>query len=123
MARVVWSLDVPDWERPEVRRLAVVKNNLMERPEPIGMGIVHGGLVFGGPPLERWGEFELVSQMERGMGLLAELLEDGERRAVEIEAAFVEAGISKWTMKRIKKRMGVRSVKRKGGWWWGKGRE
>jgi hypothetical protein len=102
---------------PEVRRLAVVKNNLMERPEPIGMGIVHGGLVFGAAP-EGSGEFELVSQMERGMGLLADLLAGGERRAVEVEAAFVEAGISKWVMKRVKKRMGVRSVKRRGRWWW-----
>jgi hypothetical protein len=118
-ARVVWAMDAPDMTDPAHRRLAMVKNNLMPAPEPLGMRITGTGPVFGLPPVAG---NEMVSQLDMAADLLFELLEGGPMAFEEVQEACLAAGVPAITMRRAKKRLGIVSFRPRGEkrWFWGR---
>lgn len=61
---------------------------------------------------------KLSSNDEIIAGLLKEKLLDGQVRATDIQKYFSEQGIGIKPLKRVKKIMGIKSVRRRGQWYW-----
>jgi hypothetical protein len=118
-ARVVWSMDAPNVNDPEHRRLMVVKNNLMPAAEPLGMRIVDKGLVFGEPPEVVGGGDERISLLDEAADFLRDFLGEKPIPFAEVLAAGLAAGHSKRTLKRAKVWLGVKSRRMEGGKEWG----
>jgi archaellum biogenesis ATPase FlaH len=59
-----------------------------------------------------------ISKKQEGAELLVEWLEKGPRKQQEIEGLADSAGVSKRTLSRAKKSLGVVSEKKKRIWWW-----
>jgi len=112
--RCVWAIDRPDPLTPDVIRLSQIKNNLARFPEPIGFEISETGITWREAPTEP----EAPTQREQAADLLLTLLKDGPRLATELYEEAEQAGISKITLKRAKKALGVVAVRKEGHWWW-----
>jgi putative DNA primase/helicase len=118
-ARVVWSMDAPNVNDPEHRRLMVVKNNLMPAAEPLGMRIVDKGLVFGEAPEVVGGGDERISLLDEAADFLRDFLGEKPIPFAEVLAAGLAAGHSKRTLKRAKVWLGVKSRRMERGKAWG----
>ena len=117
-ARVVWTLDTPDPQDKETRRLAQAKNNLARTPRPLGLTISEHGVVFVDAPEPP----RVVSRQEQAINFLLALLADGSIPADEVYEQAQLAGHSKSTIDRAKTKVGVVSFKKGmggGGWQWG----
>lgn len=117
-ARVVWTLDTPDPQDKETRRLAQAKNNLARTPRPLGLTISEHGVVFVDAPEPP----RVVSRQDQAINFLLALLADGSIPADEVYEQAQLAGHSKSTIDRAKAKVGVVSFKKGmggGGWQWG----
>jgi len=117
-ARVVWTLDTPDPQDKETRRLAQAKNNLARTPPPLGLTISERGVVFVDAPEPP----RVVSRQEQAINFLLALLSDGAIPADEVYEQAQLAGHSKSTIDRAKTKVGIVSFKKGmggGGWQWG----
>lgn len=117
-ARVVWTLDTPDPQDKETRRLAQAKNNLARTPQPLGLTISEHGVLFVDAPEPP----RTVSRQEQAINFLLATLADGALPADEVYEQAQLAGHSKSTLDRAKTKIGVVSFKNgmgSGGWQWG----
>ncbi len=114
-ARSVWTLDRPDPNLPERRRLTVVKCNLTgQKPKPLGFTIDDGGLTFGPapePPKEE-------TQLDRAIELLQTLLDAGPMAATAIEQEAAGAAVSWATVRRAKESLHIVPRRLNGRWLW-----
>lgn len=116
-ARMVWTLDAPDLNDPDTKRLSVSKSNLAKFPEPIGLSISEAGVTFVAPPEAP----RVETQLDKAIDLLQTLLRPGPMTAVTIFDEAEQMAISKDTVRRAKDKLGL--VVRKDGpggqWRWG----
>lgn len=112
-ARVVWALDTPNPQEKDWVRLSVIKNNLAEFAEPVGMAIDEN-IRFGVAPQAP--KQETASDKMRD--LLLDLLRSEPRPSKEIYAEVEGAGLSIATAKRVKKDLGISSIRKDDGWYW-----
>lgn len=112
--RCVWAIDRPDPYMPDQVRLQQLKNNLSRFPEPCGFEITEDGVQFTDAPSEP----AVETQREKAGDLLLTLLRDGPVLATEIYQEADGAAISKATLKRAKKGMGVVATRKENRWWW-----
>ncbi len=113
-ARIVWAVSCPDSTNRERKRLEQIKNNLGRFPEAIGMTATENGIDFGIAPTVP----HVDSPSERLRDLLMDLLSSAPVKATEIEQEIEGAGESMVTAKRVKKALGIVSVKKDDGWYW-----
>lgn len=59
-----------------------------------------------------------LSKDEMLANLLIKKLEDGPVRATEIQSEFIEIGIGMKALKRVKKIVGIKSIRKQGQWFW-----
>jgi len=117
-ARVVWTLDTPDLQDKETRRLAQAKNNLARTPRPLGLTISEQGVVFVDAPEPP----KVVSQQDAAINFLLALLADEALPSEDVITQAKLAGHSERTVRRAKDKIGVVSLKKGGGsgpWLWG----
>lgn len=116
-----------DPEEPEDRVLVPIKNNLAEKRAPLGFRITDDGIVFtgvrSGLSPEDVLEVDVQDHPERDRAILwlQEVLGEGPRPAREVQEAAERADISRRTLNRAKRDLGVRSVKAQeedGPWRW-----
>jgi len=112
-ARVVWGIDVSAGGS-DVRRLAVIKNNLGTTPEPIGFVIGDDGVTFTAIPEQG----SAISQHERAAALLPGLLAGGRRPSEQVLRELEAMGVSRDAAKRAKRGLGIRSEKEGNRWYW-----
>ena len=113
-ARLVWTLDVPDPQARDWKRLQVVKSNLARLPEPLGLTIDGAGVQFGDAPEEP----KMETLTDKAADLLMALLAHKPMLATDIQDEVEQAGISWRTVKRAKKSLGILSLKKDNGWLW-----
>jgi len=114
-ARVVLAIDRPNPDHePEGVRLAQIKNNLAPYSPALGFEIKETGLAFGDPPEPP----HVETQLDRACDLLLALLAHGPVAANEIYAEGEGAAISRITLKRAKKKLGLASVRENNRWFW-----
>ncbi len=113
-ARVIWAIDIPDHTHKTMKRLQVIKNNLVAFPEPIGMQIGVGGVLFGDAPEPP----RSSTVVDQAGDLLLSLLSKEPKRSTELQEQFDAAGISWQSAKRAKKRMSIMSKRRGNQWYW-----
>jgi len=110
---VVWALDKPDPDS-EVVRLGVIKSNLGVRPEPVGLQITtHGPEFVEAPQPPR-----TLTVLDRAVELLLDMLAEKPVPQRDILERAEAEGISKRTMDRAKRNLGIVSVKRGTDWYW-----
>jgi len=114
-ARLVWALDTPDINQKERKRLQVIKSNLAKFPDPVGMDIDDQGVNFGEAPEPP----RIETTAEKAADLLLALLSDQPMRASELQNEVEGAGISWISAKRAKAKLGIHSIKKDDGWYWG----
>ncbi len=102
LARSVWAVDRPDPADPR-RRLAQVKNNLSEKPAPIGFTIGPTGLAFTEAPSEPRDK----RKGERAAEFLRAVLQPGRQLATDILAQGKAGGISESWLHTVAKSIGV----------------
>jgi putative DNA primase/helicase len=112
--RVVWGLDRPDPLTPHRVRLQQLKNNLSRFPEPLGFEITDRGITFTDAPTEP----EVETQREKAADLLLVLLKDGPMLASEIYEAAEATAVSKSTLQRAKRALGIVHLSKDGHWFW-----
>jgi hypothetical protein len=114
-SRLIWALDTPDKTNHENKRLSVIKSNLGKKPEPIGVMIDDGGVVFG--PAPELPQVETVTS--KASDLLLVLLQKQPMHATQIEAEMKNAGISWAAARRAKDKLRIVSIKKNDGcWYW-----
>ncbi len=118
-ARLVWALDTPDPGKPDVKRLACIKSNLGRFPDPLGLTISEAGVSFCSAPTTP----KEPSQIDIAKSYLVDLLGDGPKLAKEIQESFAGQGLSWRSAERAKTELGIKSVKKADGWYWGLVRE
>ena len=64
------------------------------------------------------GDAKAQSKDEMIAGILKEKLTNGPVKATEIQSFFVEMGISIRSLKRVKKIIGIKSIRKQGQWFW-----
>lgn len=109
-------MDAPDLADPTHLRLSVIKSNLTTFPDPIGMRIGDRGIHFDPPPAPP----STVSELDRAVELLRRLLRAEPLPFDHILAKAQQAGLSEPSIRRAKKRLGIRSVRPAGEktWYW-----
>jgi hypothetical protein len=112
MARMVWALNAPDLNKPDHRRLEVIKSNLALKPKALGFTVNDGHPVFGDPPEPP----QQQSKLDEAIEFLQEVLADGPMESRELEDLAKRDGISISTLKRAKGTLGVRADKNGDGW-------
>lgn len=110
-ARVIWAMDEPAKDR---KRLSVIKNNLAQFAEPVGIEVNRDGVRFGEAPKRP----HVETQAERAADLLMALLRKKPMPVIRLQEEADGAGVSWETMKRAKRKLGVVSVKEKDRWLW-----
>lgn len=110
--RVVCLIDVPNIGLPDLKRITVVKNNLMRFPDPIGMYINDSEVTFTEPST---GPIRRTKQMS-AVDFLIEYLSDGQKPSTEVYEDGEKIGISRSTMKRAQKLLGVKADKNPDKW-------
>jgi hypothetical protein len=114
-ARVVLAIDRPNPDHePDRVRLSQIKNNLAPFAQPLGFEISEGGLAFGDPPHEPHTE----TQLDRASDLLLSLLADCPVPANELFREGEGAGLSKITLRRAKKKLGIVALRQDNRWLW-----
>jgi hypothetical protein len=114
-ARAVWAIDIPDRDnRPDARRLSVIKSNLAAKPKPIGFTISDVGITFGEAPEPPKQE----TQMDKAKDLLLALLDGGPMTASEIRAEGEGAGFSWRTVQRARASLNIQPQRLNGKWVW-----
>ena len=114
-ARVVLALDRPDPEyAPNRVRLSQIKNNLARYPQPLGFEIGDTGLTFGEAPEEPRTE----TQLDKACDLLRALLVAGPMPANDVFEEGEGAGLSRRTLKRAKKKLGIIALRKDNRWLW-----
>ena len=113
-ARCVWAVDRPD-PTSTARRVAVIKCNLGPFPGPLGLEIGPEGVTFGRAPEAP----RIETLQDKAADMLRALLRPGPRRAADLQTEIEGAGLSWAAAKRAKQALGIVSVKREDGWWWG----
>jgi len=114
-ARVVLAIDRPNSEHePDKVRLSQIKNNLAPFAQPLGFEISEEGLAFGDPPQEPHTE----TQLDRASDLLLSVLAHGPVSANDVYAEGEGAAISKVTLKRAKKKLGIVALRQDNRWLW-----
>lgn len=116
-SRVVWSIDVPDPNDDETRRLALIKNNIVgnRAATPLGFTIGDAGLTFCDAPMKPRREI----LQDRAADLLRALLRKGPKRATELREEIESAGLSWDAAKRAKKALDIVASRSGGVWFWG----
>jgi len=115
--RTIWALDSPDPDDPEAIRLSVLKNNLQQKPEPLGMRISDAGLQFTStPPMAS----RQQSALEEAKAFLREQLGEQSRWQTDLQAEAEKADICWRTLSTAKKALGIASKKdgASGRWYW-----
>jgi len=112
--RAVWAVDRPDSLVAERVRLQEIKLNLGKLAEPCGFVIGDEGITWTDAPSEPVVE----TQRDKAADLIMSLLRDGPMLALEIYEEGDGAAISKRTLKRAKKVLGVVATRRENRWWW-----
>lgn len=112
MARMVWALNAPDLNKPDHRRLEVIKSNLALKPKALGFTVNDGHPVFGDAPEPP----QQPSKLNEAIEFLQEVLADGPMESRELEDLAKRDGISISTLKRAKGTLGVRADKNGDGW-------
>jgi len=69
-ARVIWAIDAPIVNEPEIKRLSVIKSNLGGMPEPIGFTVKEGQINFIKLPTEQ----NIEKQEDKAFQILMNLL-------------------------------------------------
>lgn len=113
--RVVWSIDRPDLELPETRRLQVLKSNLGAKPEPVGFTISDKGVARTDPPEADRPQ----TRQDEAVSLLRGLLDKGAVQSSILKASVEKFGGSWDAAHRAKERLGIRPFRKDGAWWWG----
>ena len=114
LARVVWAIDRPDPLMPNRVRLSMIKNNLARFPEPVGFEITQAGVTFGAAPEEP----QVETQRDKAADLLLTLLREGPVLSEDIYVEGEGAAISKATLRRTKKALGIVAIRKERQWWW-----
>jgi len=114
LARCVWAVDRPDQLTPDVIRLQQIKNNLARWPDSCGFKITQEGVIFTDAPTEP----KESTQRDKAADLLLALLRGGPMLATEIFAEGEGAALSKETLKRAKKALGIIAKREDNRWWW-----
>jgi hypothetical protein len=115
-ARVIWAMNAPNQDDPEVKQLSVIKSNLGAFPEPIGFMIDEEGIEFCDPPMSIQKETSLGRAEEKILQLLA--LNGGALQTEELYIHLDSLGISKRTAKRAKKSLNISAQRKDGKWYW-----
>lgn len=113
-ARIIWALDTPDPSDLEHKRLSVIKSNLSRFPEPVGMRIGERGVSFDEAPQKQ----REYTQLDQAKEFLVDLLAREPLPASTIEYEYQAAGLSRSTVNRAKRELGVLSMKVDGAWLW-----
>ena len=106
-ARVIWAMDTPNSEKFECKRLSVIKSNIGRFPEPIGFSVNESGIEFSEAPAEN----KKVGRLEEAKEILLEMLEEGGVRQSKVINFFQEKGISRSTVYRARKELGIQRTK------------
>jgi hypothetical protein len=112
--RVVLALDTPDPLDPETRRLRVVKNNIGPLPEPLGLRIADGGVLFCDAPEPP----ARVSALEEAVEALKLILAGGPRLIQDVKQDLDDCAVSWRTARRAKGQLGIVSRHVDGAWQW-----
>lgn len=113
-ARVIWAVERPDPLTPDKARCKVIKSNLGRKPESFGFEILDEGIVWTDAPHEPKQE----TQRDKAADLLKTLLKTGPVPATEIYSEAEGAGISKATVTRAKKALGIGAYRKNNRWEW-----
>ncbi|HUW14576.1 MAG TPA: AAA family ATPase [Anaerolineae bacterium] len=114
-ARVVLAIDRPNPEHePDSVRLSQIKNNLARYPQPLGFEISEIGVGFGEAPEPP----RIETQLDKSCDLLLALLADGPLPANDLFEEGEGAGLSKITLKRAKKKLGIVALRQDNRWLW-----
>ncbi len=106
------------------RALVQIKTNLGPTADPLGYSIVEGQFRWTGGTSLTAGQILApeveASSLAEAKGLLREILADGPRDSKEAEGELEAAGVSKATIRRAKKALGVKAKKKglREGWTW-----
>ena len=112
--RTIWALDRPNPGTPELVRLYVIKSNLAAFPKEVGIEYTELGLTFGEAP----GTSHRETELEKAKNFLRLCLAGGRKRSPDIYNAADEAALSKATLLRAKKALGVVTEKTGNSWYW-----
>lgn len=93
-ARVVWAIDQPNGDTPDVRRLSQIKNNLDKYPAKIGFTIAETGLTFGPPPSAKE-KLEYTATQQMAMDYLKDTPEGRGLRALAEELGKDHSNLSR----------------------------
>ena len=107
--RVVIALDAPDPKNSQAVRVKQIKNNLTKLQQPFGFKIMDGEVVFGEAPQEP----QQTSQLNKAKQFLLALLGEGEKEAELVYQLGEEEGLSRRTLRRAAKELGIKPVPRK----------
>ena len=115
--KMVWLMDSPDGDDPDLRRLEVVKTNIGSLPPPIGVYVNQGMPTFR-CDIEFEPSSSKHSSLADAVALLQLELSSGPRLASEMIAVAGEAGISPATIRRAAQAMGGLGGRRGPGSMW-----
>jgi len=114
--RVAWGVDAPDTRHPHVRRVSCIKNNLAARPAPFWYEHVGDSLRFVDVDVGESTMDELARPAARRF--LATVLQRDSMPAQAIISRAEAQGISRATLERAKKELGVASRRAGAQWIW-----
>ncbi|HCS35974.1 MAG TPA: hypothetical protein DIW48_04645 [Sphaerochaeta sp.] len=124
-ARSVLQIDHLD-DRPDVKRVCQIKNNLATRGADVFFRILPQGLAWidgvsdGYPAPKDTPEARdnSRSKQETGIGVLRFMLAQGPMKACDVIGLFESRGISRRTLSISKKMLAIRSSRKAGQWFW-----
>ncbi len=133
VARSIWWIGKDrDDEENKRRYFSPLKNNLAPEQDTLAFNLENLGkvakVVFESEPVEE--DFDIeealapqekASETKRAKKFLMETLKDGAMSVKEIQSLARDEGIAKWTLIRMKQKMGIRSFKEEkagGKWFW-----
>ncbi len=126
LARSVLQVDKSE-EEQQVRCFRQIKNSLSENGAELCFRITKDGLLCWDNSTENLAHDALSNhstdvlrgeKSEEVADVIIQMLANGPVRATEILQAITDKGISQRTMKTVKKKMGVKSLKKQGQWYW-----
>lgn len=119
LCRLVWALDSPFEDIPQVVRVQAIKNNLGPNAQPLAFTISQNGLIFyNAPPSDATQQD--TKPLARACALLKAILSASPVASTDVQIAAENAGISWATIKRAKTRLNVIATKQgsDGKWYW-----
>ena len=114
VARVIWAVDSPNSAKPDQRRLSVIKNNLAKRPQPVGFELPGNRIKFTVAPAP----IVRATAHDEAIEFLSALLQNGPVTATDVRRCADTSGISRSTLDRAKRHLGVMSTKDGDCWSW-----